>query len=74
MFAGKSTELLRRLRRLEISDKKCLLVKFAGDLRYGKDENITTHDNLRKGAKAVSQLSALGDMWREVDVIGIDEG
>jgi len=31
MFAGKSTELLRRVNRLEISGKKCLSVKFGGD-------------------------------------------
>jgi len=34
MFAGKSTELLRRVNRLEISGKKCLSVKFAADNRY----------------------------------------
>ena len=34
MFAGKSTELLRRVNRLEISGKKCLSVKYAADDRY----------------------------------------
>jgi len=34
MFAGKSTELLRRVNRLEISGMKCLSVKFSMDLRY----------------------------------------
>jgi thymidine kinase len=45
MFAGKSTELLRRIRRLEISGKRCLNIKYSKDDRYvdGKD-NITTHD------------------------------
>jgi ABC-type polar amino acid transport system ATPase subunit len=37
MFAGKSTELLRRVNRLEISGKKCLSVKFSGDQRYSDD-------------------------------------
>jgi predicted AAA+ superfamily ATPase len=31
MFAGKSTELLRRVRRLEISGKKCMSIKFHAD-------------------------------------------
>lgn len=31
MFAGKSTELLRRMQRHEISGKKCLYVKYTGD-------------------------------------------
>jgi len=43
MFAGKSTELLRRVRRLEISGKKCLSIKYAADDRYS-DECISTHD------------------------------
>ena len=43
MFAGKSTELLRRMNRLEISGKKCLSVKFNMDNRYSSD-SISTHD------------------------------
>ena len=43
MFAGKSTELLRRVQRLEISGKKCLSVKFSFDTRYSED-CISTHD------------------------------
>lgn len=31
MFAGKSTELLRRVKRLEISGKKCINIKFIAD-------------------------------------------
>ena len=43
MFAGKSTELLRRVQKHRISGKKCLYVKYAADTRY--DEScITTHD------------------------------
>jgi len=43
MFAGKSTELLRRVNRLEISGKTCLSVKYAADTRYS-NECISTHD------------------------------
>jgi ABC-type polar amino acid transport system ATPase subunit len=43
MFAGKSTELLRRVNRLEISGKRCLSVKFVADSRYSVD-SISTHD------------------------------
>ena len=43
MFAGKSTELLRRVQKHRVSGKKCLYVKYAADTRY--DETcITTHD------------------------------
>ena len=43
MFAGKSTELLRRMQRHEISGKSCLYVKYAADQRYDAS-SIATHD------------------------------
>ena len=43
MFAGKSTELLRRVKRHEISGSRCLRIKYAGDNRYS-DDSISTHD------------------------------
>ena len=43
MFAGKSTELLRRVRKHEISGKQCLYVKYAADTRYDTT-SIATHD------------------------------
>ena len=43
MFAGKSTELMRRVRRHKISGKKCLLIKYIADDRYSND-CIATHD------------------------------
>ena len=44
MFAGKSTELLRRVRRHEISGKACLFVKYSEDVRYDAS-CISTHDS-----------------------------
>jgi thymidine kinase len=43
MFAGKSTELIRRVKRYKISGKKALNIKYSEDTRYSK-ENISTHD------------------------------
>ena len=43
MFAGKSTELLRRVKRHAISGKNCLYVKYAADTRYD-NTCIATHD------------------------------
>ena len=40
MFAGKSTELLRRMRRLEIAGKRCLSIKYSKDDRYSKDTGV----------------------------------
>ena len=43
MFSGKSTELLRRLKRYEIGGHRILRIKFAEDCRYSVDA-ISTHD------------------------------
>jgi len=43
MFAGKSTELIRRVKRLEISGKKVCTIKYSEDRRYS-DECVSTHD------------------------------
>lgn len=56
MFAGKSTELLRRVKRLEISGKKCLSIKYAADTRYSAD-SISTHDQIIRSAVACKKLS-----------------
>jgi len=43
MFAGKSTELLRRMNRHKFSGKTCLYVKYVEDNRYC-EKSIATHD------------------------------
>jgi len=73
MFAGKSTELLRRVRRLEIAGRKCLHIKYVADTRYDA-ECITTHDNNKIKAVCVKTLAEIGDKWKNYDVIGVDEG
>lgn len=73
MFAGKSTELLRRVQRLEISGKKCLSIKYSADERYSKD-SISTHDKHLRPAIACKKLDEVKDNWKKFDVLGIDEG
>ncbi len=43
MFSGKTTELLRRIRRFTIANRTCLVVKYKKDTRYSED-NMSTHD------------------------------
>ena len=43
MFSGKTTELIRRLKRYQIARYECLIVKYADDVRYD-DKGIATHD------------------------------
>ncbi|KAG6936840.1 thymidine kinase 1, soluble [Chelydra serpentina] len=73
MFSGKSTELMRRVRRFQIAQYKCLVIKYAKDTRYCTD-GVSTHD--RNTMEALSACY-LGDVHQEAlgsAVIGIDEG
>lgn len=73
MFSGKSTELMRRVRRFQIAQYTCMVIKYAKDTRYSK-EQLATHD--RHTMSAVSTCS-LADVFTEAlncCVIGIDEG
>ncbi|XP_040186978.1 thymidine kinase, cytosolic [Rana temporaria] len=73
MFSGKSTELMRRVRRFQIAQYKCMVIKYAKDNRYSQ-EQLATHD--RHTMSAVSTCS-LADVFTEAlncCVIGIDEG
>lgn len=70
MFAGKSTELLRRLHRHDIAGHSTLLVKPHMDTR---DENVHTHDGASVRALAVRTLTdALVHGYRP-DCLAIDE-
>ena len=44
MFSGKSTELLRMVKRYIIAQKKCLVVNYVKDCRYSSEDVISTHD------------------------------
>lgn len=75
MFSGKTTELLRRLRRYEIGRHTCLLIKHGADVRYS-DCDVYTHDKIRREATScetrLSEISAKD--LASATIIGIDEG
>ena len=75
MFSGKSTELIRRLKRYQIARYECLIIKYSKDTRYD-EKNIATHDRqtLKASMCAADKLSDLRQKAMEYDVIGIDEG
>ena len=77
MFAGKSTELLRRMRRYEHAGRRCVLVKWKGDTRYSDGEEraeVVTHDMHRRVALSADTLSDCSPELSSADVVGIDEG
>jgi len=75
MFAGKTTELMRRYKRQIFAQNTCCIIKYSKDVRYTAGVEIASHDNQQLEAKfAVCKLSELGEQWRQFDVIAIDEG
>jgi len=73
MFGGKSTELIRKIKRYEIVGREVQVFGPAIDTRYGKD-SITSHDRLRWKANYVGSTQELtGKVLPHTQVIGIDE-
>lgn len=75
MFAQKTTELLRRIRRFQSIGKQVLVVKKRGDDRYRNDA-IASHDGESCIAKTVDRLAEVDEEVSSgtVDVVVIDEG
>lgn len=74
MFSGKSTLLLTRYRRYQIAGKKCLLIKYAKDVRYNTSaELLVTHDKQEYKATSCSHLSEVHNLILGYDVICVDE-
>ena len=75
MFAQKTTELLRRIRRYESIGYRVLTVNYVGDTRYGKG-CISSHDQEQQTAVCVGFLSEVEGMVCSGDyrVVAIDEG
>lgn len=73
MFAGKTEELIRRIKRLEYAKKNYLVFKPKVDNRYG-DNKIVSHNSNSKNAVNVSRsLEILDHITKDLDVIIIDE-
>jgi thymidine kinase len=75
MFSGKTTELMRRLRRKAFAHKKILMIKFQEDMRYSREVDVmATHDRQTMKAVPALLLKDVAKDVEDVDVIGIDEG
>lgn len=73
MFSGKSTELIRRVRRFQIAQYNCLVIKYAKDTRYS-DAGMATHDKSTMEAVPANCLADIRPLALKACVIGIDEG
>jgi thymidine kinase len=73
MFAGKTEELLRRVRRATIAGQHVRVLTHALDTRAGTDR-IASHAGLAAPSRAVESAAAIAEaVSGDVDVVGIDE-
>ncbi|KAJ4832257.1 hypothetical protein Tsubulata_048771 [Turnera subulata] len=77
MFAGKTTDLLRRIKFESSCGRNVAMVKSSKDTRYAID-SVVSHDGLKFPCWALPDLTSfhhkLGDdAYQKLDVIGIDE-
>ena len=73
MFAGKTEELLRRVRRLEYAQKNIVVFKPKIDNRYAEGE-VVSHNNSRTKSVNISYARQIFDyIDKETEVVAIDE-
>jgi thymidine kinase len=73
MFAGKTQELIRRLRLAVIARQRVQVFKHKLDARYAK-EDLVSHDQLRVPSVPVHRARQILDRLRpDTQVVGIDE-
>lgn len=74
MFAGKTSELVRRAKRLQSVGDTVLMINHTFDTRTC--QSVKTHDGVRVSALKVNSLMKVIDTkeFREADAICIDEG
>jgi thymidine kinase len=72
MFSGKTEELIRRLKRAKIANRKVAIFKPSIDKRYSKD-NVVSHDASSIPSIVVDRAIQIIEHYDDADVIGIDE-
>lgn len=75
MFAGKTSEMIRRCRRYKLSGYSVVVIKHAKDTRYDFGPVIVTHDKHTLDALPLNSLEEkdLKRFLEETDVVAIDE-
>ena len=74
MFSGKTSELIRRLKRLKVIGKDVMIINSAKDTR-SPEEILKTHDNVKFDCHKVFDLFEIinTDEFDRADIIAIDE-
>ena len=74
MFSGKTSEMFRHVRRYMVAKKKCVIIKYSKDTRYGGMGEAATHDLIKMNSTPCTALNDVRAEAMQCDVIGIDEG
>jgi len=72
MFSGKTEELIRRMRRVQIARQNLVIVKPTIDTRYSEN-HIVSHSQLRVESLTVAHSSDILNLAKQAQVVGIDE-
>jgi len=73
MFSGKSSELMRRIRRYGFARKHTVVLKYKGDVRYDETD-ASTHDKVKCKAVPVLTMAEADALVSQYDVVGVEEG
>jgi len=73
MFAGKTEEMIRRVRRLEYAKKNIVVFKPEIDNRYGESEIVSHNKSKTKSINIARAEDMFKHVTKETDVIAIDE-
>lgn len=75
MYAGKSEELIRRVKRAQIARQKSIVIKPKLDSRY-HDNDVVSHNGVSYRAVSVKSIFDVAEMYAstpDVQIIAIDE-
>ena len=73
MFAGKTEELLRRIKRLEYAKRDILVFKPNVDSRFEENEVVSHNNNRTKSVNIKTSKDILIHVTKETDVVAVDE-
>lgn len=81
MYSGKTSSMLRDVKRYKLARKRCLVVKYTDDTRYdhlATSGGIVTHDEIEYKGFDIITCKRLSEVPVEAiiqhDVVGVDEG
>lgn len=73
MFAGKTEELIRRVKRLEFANQNVIVFKPSIDVRYAQGEVVSHNNNRTKSINISSSSEIMKYVADDTDVVAIDE-